>query len=228
MPESAFAPLNRRLHRAPVNEQDKTTIVSIFPRPVHSLNFTIFPGDFVVPAGSYDKPGILVVGPSSWWKDMEDLSQDPFEVTVGSLSVANSIVKDWMGGLFGCDMQGSAPGVFYLNGELNLITIKKDHKGALDLALAKQRKYYQTLVEYADSLWVRSQGNPKSISDDMRLAAQELQVKDKPWMKDFTNFSLQECPACGQLRNPNYPVCPNCKAVIDKEKAKALGLAFGA
>src|SRR5688572_30139495 len=191
MPAETFAPLNRRLHRAPINDQDKTTIVSIFPKPIASLNYTMFPGDFTVPKGSYEKPGILVVGPSSWWKDMEDLNQDPFEVSVGSLSVANSIVKDWMGGLFGCDMQTSMPGVFYLNGNLTVEIIKKDHKAALDLALLKQRKYYQTLVEYADSLWVRSQGNPKSISDDMRLAAQELSVKDKPWMKDFTNFSYR-------------------------------------
>lgn len=223
---STFDMPTRKLHRAPVNEMDKTTIVSIFPKNILSVNYTMFPGDFIVPKGSYEKPGILVVGPSSWWKEMEDLNQDPFEVTVGSLSVANSIINDWVNGLFGCDQATSMPGIFYVLGKKTAEEVKKDHKTQLDLAVVKQKKFYSTLIEYADSLWVRTQGNPKSISEDMKLAAQELSIKDKPWMKDFTNFAMQECPACGNLRNPNYPVCPNCKAVIDKEKAKSLGIAF--
>lgn len=224
---SAFDTPARKLHRAPINKMDKATIVSIYPKVIPSLNHTIFPGEFAIPKGTYEKPGILVVGPSSWFKEMEE-GQPDLEIPVGSLSVADSIIRDWASGLFGCDMDGSMPGVFYIQGELSLETVKKDHKAQLDLAVVKQKKFYAGLVEYADSLWVRSQGNPKSISEDMRLAAQELQIKDKPWMKNFTDFALQECPACGNLRNPNYPVCPNCKAIINKEKAKELGIAFSA
>jgi hypothetical protein len=200
----AFAPLTRKLHRAPVNIMDKTTIVSIFPKKITSLNYTLFPGDFTVPVGSYEKPGILVVGPSSWWKDQEDLNQDPFEVSVGSLSVAHSIIKDWMEGLTGCDMEGSMPGVFYVNGEKTLIDIKKECKAQLDLAATKQKKFFQTLIEHADMLWVTYQGNPRAISEDMKLAAHELQIKDKPWLKDSVAFAMQNCPACGSLRNPDF------------------------
>ncbi len=228
MAMDTFAPVNRKLHRAPVNIMDKTTIVSIFPKNVTSLNYTLFPGDFTVPKGTYEKPGILVVGPSSWWKEMEDLNQEPFEVTVGSISVADSIIRDWMGGLVGCDMATAMPGIFYVNGEKTVELVKKEFKAQLDLALVKQKKYYETLIQFADVSWINYQGHPRSISEDMKLAATELQIKDKPWMKDFTDFKLQDCPACGHLRNPNYPVCANCKTVIDKEKAKLMGLAFSA
>jgi uncharacterized OB-fold protein len=34
------------------------------------------------------------------------------------------------------------------------------------------------------------------------------------------------CKACGTLVLPNFPVCPNCKAIVDEEKAKVLNIKF--
>lgn len=216
----------RKTHRAPVNQMDKTTIVSIYPKNVPSHNSTIFPGDFLIPAGTYDKPTVLTVGSSSWWKDMEG-DQDPFEVVVGSILVADSIVKDWARGLMGCNLEDSMPGLFYIEGTKTSEEVKKNHKNLLDLAAAKQKKYYETLIELGDVLWVSFQGSPRTISEDMRLAATELGIKDKAWMKDSVDFRMQNCPACGNLRNPAYPICPNCKTVIDKDKAKLIGIPVG-
>ena len=89
-----------------------------------------------------------------------------------------------------------------------------------------QKKWFQELVRLADILWSRSNGNPLSISDDARLACKELNLQNKPWLGDMQQMELVRCIACGSLRNPAYPICQTCKAIVDKEKAKELGLTF--
>jgi uncharacterized OB-fold protein len=61
----------------------------------------------------------------------------------------------------------------------------------------------------------------------MKIAAKELTL-DKVWLKDFQAIAMVNCKACGSLKNPLYPVCPNCKAIDDPEKAKSLGIKFSA
>lgn len=226
MPVDAFAPPTRHQFKAPVNPLDKTTLVSIFPRKISAFNATIFPGEWHIPAGSVDKPGIITIGPSSWWKEMEEGMPD-LEVPVSSLAVAHSIVRDYIIGLYVADMENASPGVFYIQGELSLIEVLK-RKDLLERAVAKQRRWYEELISAAGALWVQTQGNPKSVNEDMKLAAKELGKNDLPWMQAAVDMTMQNCPACGSIRNPNYPVCPNCKVVIDKDKAKALNLQFTA
>ncbi len=82
-------------------------------------------------------------------------------------------------------------------------------------------------MRIADILWARTNGNPLAISDDSRLAAEKLGLtSQKNWMGDFRARELTNCKACGHMINPVYPVCPNCKNVIDEEKAKSLNLKF--
>ncbi len=96
----------------------------------------------------------------------------------------------------------------------------------LGKAIAAQKLYYAELVKLADSLWARTNGNPLSISDDARLAAKKLGFENKPWMKDFAAVQMTNCKACGHMVNPIFPVCPNCKNVIDVNKAKEIGIQF--
>ena len=213
----------RRTIRAPVNPLDKSTVVSIFPRLVHEDKVTLTPGIFDIPSGTYDKPAILIVGPSSWWKEMEE-DQPLLEVTCSSIQIADSIVKDYSNGLLGCDTSDTGPGLFFIPGEFSVEQIKKDHKVRLDLAQTKQRNWYANLVKLADSMWARTNGNPLSIDDLMRLAAQELGMKDKPWLKDFTTIELTPCPSCGTLRNSSFPVCAICRTIVDKKRFEELGL----
>lgn len=215
--------LNRKTVRAPVNPMDKSTVISIYPRDIEERKHTIEPGRFLIPAGSYEKPGILVVGSSSWWKDVGE-EQPLLEIPTSSVQIADSIVRDWANGLIGCNMADQMPGIFFIPGDISLDSLKKNYRPQLDKAQAAQKKWYQALVKMADVLWSRTNGNPLSISDDMRLAAQELQLKEKPWMQDFTTLELTNCPACGFLRNNNFPVCSNCKTILDTKKFEALGL----
>lgn len=202
----------RRLIRAQKNPMDRCTIVSIFPKVVDEVKFTIEPGKFHIDAGTYEKPAILVVGSSSWWKDI-DVDQPMLEIPVSSIQVANSVVKDYCNGMLACNMADVMPGLFFVLGEHNVMEIKLSYKKSLDDAKEKQDRWYGILVKLADSLWARSNGNPLVISDEMRLAARSLNLNDKMWLKDFQISELVRCKFCGGMRNAAYPICPTCKAI---------------
>lgn len=201
---------NRQVIRGVSNPLDKATIVSIYPKPIDEHQWTLFPGHWHVDAGSYDKPALTVVGPSSWFFDKDE--ESPIvEIPVGSIQIAESIVKCYCGSMLEASYGEGMPGVFFIPGEVNLSEVKIKYKTQLDRALAIQKVWFLKLVRVADSLWARTNGNPISISDDMRMAATELGLQDKPWLADFTASTLIKCVACGALRDPNYPICQTCK-----------------
>ena len=224
MPSSAFIPPNKRTIRSEPNPYDKATIVSIFPREIYEEKPTIQPGKFIIPAGTRDKPGILVVGPSSWWREIDE-DQPLLEISNGAVVVARALVDDYTNGLFGVN-QGAKPGLLYFAGELTSEKLLSEHAHALNNAETNQRRWYSNLVKSADSLWARSNGNPAAIGEDMRLACRELGIADKDWLKNFKAVEMVRCKACGNLRNPLFPVCSSCKFIDDPVKARELGLIF--
>ncbi len=215
--------LKRRVVRSAPNPQDKSTVVSIYPASIREVKHTIQPGVFEIPPGTYEKPALLVVGTSSWWREI-DPEQPLLEIPIPSIQVADSIVKDYANGLFMCNMGDSMPGLFYVPGEIDHAKLLKDHKARLDDAANKQKTWFQNLVKAADISWSRTNGNPLAISDDMRLAARELKLENKPWMGDFVAATLDPCPACGQLYNSKFPVCLHCKTIVNKKLYDTLGL----
>lgn len=216
-----FQAMNRRTIRGPINPLDKATVVSIYPKEIDERKHTIQPGRFVIPPGSFENPALLIVGPSSWWREIDE-EQPLLEIPVSSIQIADSVVRDYCNGIFCCDMSASMPGLFYVagakineKGEPLLIEtldwVKKEYKSQLLAAKTRQQTFYSTLVKAADSLWARSNGNPLTISDDMRMAARELGLSStKDWMKDFQMVEMVRCKACGSLKNPLYPICATC------------------
>lgn len=215
--------MRRRTIRSEVNPLDKSTVVSIFPKALHEFKWSIEPGEFIVPPGTYEKPSTLVVGSSSWWRDI-DPGQPLLEIPVSSIQVADSIVKDYCNGYIGCDMGENMLGLFYIPGNISQKDLLTTHKPLLDRAKRKQDNWFRTLIKIGDIYWARSNGNPISIMDDMRLAAREL-GEDREWAKDFKSVSMIRCLACGNMRNPTYPVCAICKS-IDPNHPGAKDLKF--
>jgi hypothetical protein len=220
-----FVPQNRRTIRAAVNPMDKSTVVSILPKSISERKATIQPGLFNIAPGTFENPAILVLGPSSWWREVDE-NQPLLEIPVSSIQVADSIVRDYSNGLLACNMSDQMPGLFYIPGEYTVERLKKDHMPLLLKAQAQQKKWFMELVRIADILWSRSNGNPLSISDDARLACKELNITNKPWLGDHQTAELVKCIACGSLRNANYPICQTCKAIADPVLAKSLNLTF--
>jgi hypothetical protein len=215
----------RRTIRAPQNPLDKSTIISIYPKEIHEVKHTIQPGRFRIAAGSVKAPAILVVGSSSWWREIDE-EQPLLEIPNSSVQVADAIVKDYCNGLVACNMGNAMPGIFFIPGEITLaeLFIEAKYKIAIKSAEVKQNQWYQNLVKLGDIGWARSNGNPLCISDDMRMAAKELQLSNKDWMRDFAAIDKVRCIACGALRDPAFPICGACHTVVDKKKAEELGL----
>lgn len=211
--------LNKRTVRQPSNPLDKCTIVSIFPVEIDEKKHTIQPGRFIIPPGTYEKPSILVVGPSSWWKQLED-DQPLLEITNSSIQVANSVVNDYASALPSFQGDHSCPGLFFVPGELTLAEVKVKHKPLLDKYNESQNRWYAELIKMADSDWARTNGNPLSISDLARIAARALGQNTKEWLQNFQATETIRCIACGVLRNPLFPICANCKTNVPEfEKA---------
>lgn len=220
-----FSQLAKRpLVRSIKNPMDKCTVVSIYPKDISETKCTIEPGIFQLKAGTYENPSLLVVGASSWWKDI-DAEQPMVEIPNGSIQIAESIIKDYSNGLLGCNMSDAMPGLFFVLGSVSVVEIKSKYKIKLDEVKIKQDNWYKILVKLADSLWARAGGNPLAISDDMRLAARSLNLNDKPWLKDYNIMEMIKCKACGSLKNPMFPVCPTCRA-IDGDHPMAKDLKF--
>lgn len=215
----------RRTTRAPINPMDKSTIVSIYPRKIEQLHYTITPGKYILQPGSYEKPSILNVGPASWWREIDE-TQPLLEITNSSVQVADSVIRDFCIGLLEVRLPNVMPGIFWVPGEYNVAGIRDKFATQLVKAKVIQEAYYHALVRLADGLWARTGGNPLTISDDMRMAADQLGIKDKDWMKEFVLLSKTSCPACGSPRNPEYPVCPTCKAIVDPDKAVKMNIRF--
>jgi hypothetical protein len=216
-------PRNRTV-RAPVNPMDKSTIVSVYPRQIDEFNATIQPGHFLIPPGTYDNPAILVVGPSSWWREVDEDSP-LLEIPVYSVQIAQSIITDFSNGLLGYKNGEAAPGLFYVPGEFTKEQILTSYKKELLAAKTRQENWYRALIKLADTLWARSNSNPLAISDDMRTAAKEMGLESRDWMRDFKAIGMVRCVACGGLRNPAYPICPSCKN-IDMTHPEAKNLKF--
>jgi hypothetical protein len=217
----------KRAIRQTVNPMDLSTIFSIYPKAVDEIHHTIQPGRFRIAAGSYEHPSHLVVGSSSWWREIDE-KMPLLEIPNSSIQVANAIVVNYCQGLLGYHPESATPGLFWIPGNhtvTDLIT-KPELKKLLDKANRLQTAYFTNLIKMADALWAKTNGNPLTISDDMRLAAKTLGMDAKDWMQNFTMVENIRCFACGSPRNPNYPVCPNCKAVIDDKKFAALGMKF--
>lgn len=214
----------RRLIRSAKNPMDRCTIVSIFPKEIIEFKYTIEPGRFVIPKGSYEDPGILTIGSSSWWKDY-DVEQPMLEIPVNSIQLADSIIKDYSNGMLGCNMSDCMPGLFFVLGEQTKLQIQANFKEKLKDAKTKQDNWYRVLVRLADSLWARTGGNPLAIWEEMKVAAIALNENDKPWLKSHQIAEMERCVACGTLKNPAYPVCPACKA-IDSAHPLAKDLKF--
>ena len=218
-----FGSAGGTLQRTPASTLDVYTIVSIFPKKIVEKKVTLDPGEFIIEPGTYEKPSVLTVTSAVYWNRFSS-EMDPAEITTPAIMIANSVVSDYVNTMVGARPGECGPGLFYVEGKKTSEDIKKHHVKELDAAKARQDTWYRIMVEAADGLWARSNGNPVAIPKDSRLAAQELKLKDKPWMQDFNTLQMIACINCGNLRNPAYPSCPHCRQVVDPALYKKLGL----
>ena len=90
----------------------------------------------------------------------------------------------------------------------------------LKSAQEKLDEFYRALVAAADREWERSHSY-LFIHDLQRRAAARLGL-EKEW--HYQARETEECPGCGDRVKPGVAVCKSCRAILNREKALALGL----
>ena len=95
-------------------------------------------------------------------------------------------------------------------------------EGELRAAREKLDEFYRALVAAADREWERSHSY-LFIHDLQRRAAGHLGL-EKEWYYQAPVYG-GECPGCGERVKAGVAVCKSCGAILDREKALALGLA---
>jgi hypothetical protein len=228
----AFQP-SMMINRIPRNPSDVCTIVSCYPKEIRDNKVTTFPKLAPIPASPLNDYTLVIIEAVAWLREQQDGPM--LEMYVTSKQAAESYIRDFVNGLVGYNPDQSAPGLFRCYGRWTRANIKtyiepetnETFDQLLDKARTRQKNWFTELVRQTDSMWARSGGNPLVVGDDARMAAEVLGLKEqKPWMKDMVMMSMSNCPACGTTVNPNYPVCPNCKAIVNEEKAALIGLKF--
>jgi hypothetical protein len=219
-----------RIQRRPKNPLDKSTIISVYPYEIRVHNHTSFPSDHVIPAAPDGDFAIAIVESTYWVKEMGE-GQPYLEVPTDSIRVAESIIRDWQNSLPGYIPNQADAGLFFIPGPFTKETILKfvDEHGKkfpqlLEEARIRQKNWYGGLVNLADKDWARTSGNPLAVSNLSRMAAERLGLKDKLWMANFAAIEKKNCQFCGTLLNPAFPICPNCKSVVNETRAKELGM----
>jgi len=109
--------------------------------------------------------------------------------------------------------ENSFMGVFVCAGEAPTEQELKSAQEKLD-------EFYRALVASADREWERSHSF-LFIHDLQRRAAAKLGT-EKEWY--YQVRETEECPGCGDRVKPGVAVCKSCHAVLNREKALALGL----
>src|ERR1700691_2077180 len=87
-------------------------------------------------------------------------------------------------------------------------------------AQEKLDEFYHEMVAAADREWERSHSF-LFIHDLQRGAAPRLGL-EKEWY--YQAREPQECPGCGERVKPGVAVCKSCHAILNRDKALALGL----
>lgn len=222
----------------------EATIVSTFQRDlVHKIP-GVYPGDYLIPAAAQGDISVCRVPLSHFYIDSgEDtpkfpVIQDPAKVAE---SIINDLYRAWIE--TGLD---TGPGLFWINGwvpgwidgtlteeqaknnisNLNKYKeeIKKKYPEQVALAKKKQENWARRLVKKADDDWNKWRSH-RSISDIHLWAAQFLGLN-----REYTNLEsgktaeTTQCPACATNIMVGVAVCFNCKAILDREKAKQYGL----
>ena len=97
-----------------------------------------------------------------------------------------------------------------------------DAPSEVELRSAQEKldEFYRALVAAADREWERSHSF-LFIHDLQRRAAARLGL-EKEW--HYQARETEECPGCGERVKPGVAVCKSCHAILNREKALALGL----
>lgn len=117
------------------------------------------------------------------------------------------------------------PGIFWVMGRFTADEVRAKFAKQILEAREQQTRWFERLVYRADEDWAK-QPSMRVISDIQRLAAKSLNLV-RPWAIPDLKLGNITCPACTTAVPPDAALCPNCKCILNQEKASKLAFAKG-
>ena len=195
----------------------KSTIISMIPFDIHEQK-PLYPGDFFIPAAKDNDIEVLVVGDSVSFSYIDE-HRGTIKVPVSSEEIAKSVVNDYENSQLARTAE-NGPGVFWVSGEHTKQEIKLKFRDEVKLHRDRQIRWFTSLVKAADDTWEKTRQH-KTISDIERYAARFLNL-DRSWL---IAPQMTKCIACKTTVEEDAIICPNCRAVLNKESYEKLQFA---
>ena len=199
------------------------TVVSLVPYEVKDDKPGIIPSTYTVPPSNGIIPSLLVIKDANC-PLFRGSDQPNFNMILPGEDIARSLVNDYIRAQL-VYKEDAHPALFWVVGEEkdgNVVITKYNEK--IEHARVVQNNWFKSLVELADDEWNRNHQH-KAITDIQRFACRSLGLTEsKEWYTSPTPVPMIKCPACMTMVEGASVVCRNCKHILDKKKAKDLGI----
>lgn len=199
-------------------DYDKATVVSICPFALHEMKPGMFPSFYRIPSARDTGLEILIVN-NAFYNQPLPATDQVVRVEISSKDIARSIVNDYIQGVMAYG-ENCYPGLFWVRGNYDKPTVKTKFATELQTITQYQYNWFLAIVAIADDDWTQFKQH-KFITETQRHAARFLGLK-REWLIDqntVTNVVTVNCPACFSMIHPEASICPNCRSVINVDKA---------
>ena len=196
------------------------TVVSLLPYAIQEIKPGLVPDIYRIEPSDGKIPSVLHVSNARSFVYIGD--GKTFPASHPAEQIAEAIVNDYWSAQLQSSL-GARPALFWLPGKLSPSEIVAKYGRDIDEAKKRQNLWFMNLVKLADDDWAKTHQH-RAISDIQRYAAKSLGMINKPWYHAPEPEEFARCPACMTLVPADAALCQNCKYVINRVKAKELGI----
>lgn len=197
----------------------ESTVISLVPFEIRAHKPGLYPPHFHIKASDMKTPELLHVGTAYHFLYMDE-TRGSIRVPNPSDTVARAIVDDYINSQLSVN-DDARPALFWVDRRVNIVEAQEEFKIEMFKHLLKQKQWFLNAAILADNDWSRYHQH-NVISSFQRKCADYIGWKaaEHEWMSPLTTMESSACPACGMTVAKGIVICPNCKLILDKEKAK--------
>lgn len=175
---------------------------------------------FLVPRGTLEKPGILIVG-DTWESDYAGQQRGIVNKRILAEHTADHIVKDLTEAIFEASASERAyPGIFKCKGP-------QPTADEIEYAAGTQHRFWLRLIAQARKFAVDKRH--MDIQEKHRMAAREEGVTGEDWVQEISRDAMKKCSWCSEFIPAAARKCPKagCGAFQTPEDAAAYAAMNG-
>lgn len=205
----------------------ESTVISLVPFEIREHKPGLYPPRYIIDPSNYvteldekkKLPKVLNISTAYHFVYLDE-TRGHVRVPNPSDVVAKSVVEDYINSQISID-EDARPALFWIPEKVSAEEAKEKLKTDIAKSLVKQKKWFINVCMLADNDWAKYHQH-NVISGFQRKCAEIIgwSAQEHEWMSPHTTMDAKACPACGVTAPKGVIICPNCKLVLDKERAK--------